>query len=205
MYCKWMISGEYVGSECQSSGNDGGYNRGSGNTGGQEGGGSGSGGDNSNKEIIDSVKNPCLKASLSLAISNGVNNQITGYMNSTFGTSSQKNLTFYQSSTLASQDEGITNGSQYDINIYLNSNTLPSYSKEYTIATIYHEVLHAYLNSLFQPNSNGQTFINIPNQHEYMATNYVTVISSALTSKFPEISSYDAWGLAWGGLQETSL
>ncbi|WP_029288883.1 hypothetical protein [Pedobacter sp. R20-19] len=205
MYCKWMISGEYVGSECQSSGNDGGYNGGSGNTGGQEGGGSGSGGDNSNKEIIDSVKNPCLKASLSLAISNGINNQITGYMNSTFGTSSQKNLTFYQSSTLASQDDGITNGSQYDINIYLNSNTLPSYSKEYTIATIYHEVLHAYLNSLFQPNSNGQTFINIPNQHEYMATNYVTVISSALTSKFPEISSYDAWGLAWGGLQETSL
>ncbi|TCO17545.1 hypothetical protein EV200_1168, partial [Pedobacter psychrotolerans] len=42
------------------------------------------------KEIIDSVKNPCLKASLSLAISNGVNNQITGYMNSTFGTSSQR-------------------------------------------------------------------------------------------------------------------
>ncbi|GGE71312.1 hypothetical protein EV200_1167 [Pedobacter psychrotolerans] len=114
-------------------------------------------------------------------------------------------MTFYQSSTLASQDDGITNGSQYDINIYLNSNTLPSYSKEYTIATIYHEVLHAYLNSLFQPNSNGQTFINIPNQHEYMATNYVTVISRALTSKFPEISSYDAWGLAWGGLQETSL
>jgi len=202
MYCKWMISGEYVGSECQSSGNDGGYNGGSGNTGGQEGGGSGSGGDNSNKEIIDSVKNPCIKAQLANAVS--AKSTIRNMLNNEFGSNNynDRDITFYDTNTLPDTIVGTTHGENaYSFIINLNKNTLPEKSEEYILSTIYHEILHAYMDTQIGKDATGKYLI--ANQHETMADSYVLLMTGALQIAFPNISTKDAWALSWGGLEDT--
>jgi len=207
MYCKWMISGEYVGSECQSSGNDGGYNGGSGNTGGPEGGGSGSGGNNSNKEIIDSVKNPCVKNALALALSKDAVNDIKTLFYNTFGSDKNYNVVFTDGSLNSNLDAKTStkpndNGIMTST-ITFNTNVGGIRSEQYVVATVYHEMIHAELRKLFPESPLGE--ILIPSQHDYMAENYVNQITASLKSIFPNLSDDDAWALSWGGLKQTSF
>ncbi|MGV3547212.1 MAG: hypothetical protein ACO1N4_09130, partial [Pedobacter sp.] len=62
--------------------------------------------------------------------------------------------------------------------IAFNESLLPFKSKEYIVATVSHEVLHAYLANLFPKNQEGK--ILIPNDHEYMVNNYISLISNDL-------------------------
>ncbi|MGN7990067.1 hypothetical protein ACTJKC_22190 [Pedobacter sp. 22226] len=76
-----------------------------------------------------------------------------------------------------------------------NKNKLPTYSQEYILSTIYHEILHAYMFSKLSKGPDGK--YNISAQHEDMANKYVTLITGALKIAFPNISDQEAWGLSW--------
>jgi len=103
------------------------------------------GGDN----IINELKNPCAKALVDKAPT--LANDIATLLNNTFGTNDNINVIFKEKKSLRGtttsgettrlkSSEGII-----DIEIGLNPDILNSATKEYILATIYHEVIHAFL------------------------------------------------------------
>ncbi|WP_449436198.1 hypothetical protein [Pedobacter steynii] len=50
-----------------------------------------------------------------------------------------------------------------------------------------------------------QTFGNVPDHHEQIATDYVAFLTAGIRAVYPNTSLRDAWALAWGGLEETSF
>ncbi|TBO41125.1 hypothetical protein [Pedobacter kyonggii] len=159
------------------------------------------------REIIDSVKNQCIKAQLANALS--AKTTIRNMLNETFGGTVQfesLNLTFTDVTTLPdniSGDAGRASATSIYFDIRLNANKLPGYSQEYILSTIYHEILHAYMFSKLTMGSDGK--YNISTQHEDMANKYLILMTGALKIAFPNISSQDAWALSWGGLEGTNL
>jgi len=159
------------------------------------------------KEIRDSVQNPCIKAQLNLALT--AKTTILSMLNTTFGGSvpfEDLSLTFTDVTTLPdtiSGDAGRASATSIYFDIRLNKNTLPTFSKEYILSTIYHEILHAYLYSKLTKGADGK--YNISTQHEDMATQYVILMIGALKIAYPSISDQEAWALSWGGLEETNL
>ncbi|WP_293784860.1 hypothetical protein [uncultured Pedobacter sp.] len=159
------------------------------------------------RDIIDSVKNACIKAQLAKALS--ANTSIKNMLNETFGGTIQYeslNISFIDVTTLPAdvdgqQKRGSTTSTEFTIE--LNKNTLPNSSQEYTLATVYHEILHAYLEGHFNKDGN-ETYI-IPDHHEEMANKYVFLMTGALRVAFPSLSTEEAWALSWGGLQKTTL
>ena len=100
------------------------------------------------KEIIDSVKNDCIKAQVSL--SQNAKTTIRNMLNDEFGANNfnDRDIVFYDITTLPDTISGTTHGnSAYFFIINLNENTLPQRSKEYILSTIYHEILHAYMDT----------------------------------------------------------
>ncbi|GGI24196.1 hypothetical protein GCM10008119_11450 [Pedobacter mendelii] len=165
-------------------------------------GGGGGNSNNSNRDIIDSVQNPCIKAQLALAKS--AKTTIRNMLNNEFGTNNfnERDIFFYDITTLPDTTAGTTHGnSAYSFIINLNKNTLPQRSKEYILSTIYHEVLHAYMDTQIGKDSSGKYLIS--NQHETMANNYILLMTGALKIAFPNLGDRDAWALSWGGLEET--
>ena len=100
--------------------------------------------------IKDSLTNPCAKALVDKAPT--LANDIATLLNNTFGTNDCFNITFVQES-LKDDTDGNTKyiyvsdtKDVIDIKITLNSKMLNTATNEYILATIYHEVLHAYFN-----------------------------------------------------------
>ncbi len=99
--------------------------------------------------IKDSLTNRCAKALLAQAPN--LNNDIAKILRETFGTNNNINVTFKEKNSLRGtttsgettrlkSSEGII-----DIEIGLNPDILNSATKEYILATMYHEVIHAFL------------------------------------------------------------
>ena len=99
--------------------------------------------------IKDSLTTPCAKALLAQAPN--LNNDIAKILRETFGTNNNINVTFKEKNSLRGtttsgettrlkSSEGII-----DIEIGLNPDILNSATKEYILATMYHEVIHAFL------------------------------------------------------------
>ncbi len=155
------------------------------------------------KEIRDSVQNPCIKDQLNLART--AKTTILNMLNNTFGGTIQfedLSLTFKDITTLSNTIDGTMqrlSGIEYEIS--LNKNKLPNASKEYILATIYHEILHAFIESKLVKGSDGKYVIT--DQHQQMATDYVTLMTGALQVAFPNLSNNEAWALSWGGLEKT--
>lgn len=176
--------------------------------GGGTGGGDGEGeGNDPIKEIVDSVSNPCIKAQLDSIRS--VQTSIKGILNNVFSDTIQfeslqlkfKDITTLPDTTSGTAQRASATSIYFTIN--LNKNTLPNYSKEYIFATIAHEVLHAYMDSKITKDANGKFIIN--NTHQTMANDYLFWMIGALQINFPGLSYADAWGLAWGGLEDSTL
>jgi hypothetical protein len=151
--------------------------------------------------IVDSLKNPCLKAVVKYVMDGGMEVYTANIANFVFGSTDSFDLIWAQTNTLPNNVDGTTdaNGKApggFVATIHLNANILPTSSKEYIAATAMHEILHAYMD-----------FDNVLagfNQHGYMVTNYLYAMSYDLKQLFPGISDDDATALAWGGLGETT-
>lgn len=185
-----------------------GYYTGPGNGGGG-GSGNGSGGNNGGNlptlypedQIINNVLNPCIGDAVDNAIDAAFKDEITQLVLEVFGASEEFNIEIVDVSDIESSVDGRTyampqgNGLLFDIE--LNKNTLSSSSKEYITATVFHELLHAYLAYL-----NIDSFLN-DSQHINMANVYIDRLSESLTERY-NISEQDAINLSWGGLGMTS-
>ncbi len=204
--CGYLAVGVEMLSFCGSPGilpqdnfNYAGYNGGAG-------GGSSSGA--SIDKITDSLKNACLEYTWNLVNSNDFNNEIINLLNNTFGASDKFNITIVETPNLVD-----TNGNSLDghtkarpdpntgvmnIRLQLNLTTLPGATQEYTAATIFHEIIHAYLSTI------PDQAIKL-NQENVIALSYVTCIISALKKDFPNLTDDEAEALAWGGLDGTSV
>ena len=111
------------------------------------------GGDN----IINELENPCAKALVDKAPN--LANDIATLLNNTFGTNDNINITFRNKSLGNTTDVAETdckgtisseNRHTYhtlDCDVTLNDDVIKGASQEYILATIYHEVIHAYLNA----------------------------------------------------------
>lgn len=160
------------------------------------------------QQIRDSVyltlKNPCLQEMVTKAVYENIDNQISRIVNLVFEDAELIDLSFYESTDLQNTDlaialvgpviTGETERMQADI--FLNTNVLPNSSQEMVISTIFHEVLHAYLG--YSRNS------NLFNDHQEMANEYLSLMTSALQNLFPTLSTKSAQALSWGGLSETT-
>ena len=98
--------------------------------------------------IKDSLTNPCAKALLAQAPN--LNNDIAKILRETFGTNNKYNITVTEKplsgmSGYSSFPEVKQNS--IEAIIYLNSNMLGTVTQEYVLVTIYHEVIHVFLNA----------------------------------------------------------
>lgn len=98
--------------------------------------------------IIDKLNNPCAKALLAQAPN--LNNDIAKILRETFDTNNKYNITVTEKplsgmSGYSSFPEVKQNS--IEAIIYLNSNMLGTATQEYVLATIYHEVIHVFLNA----------------------------------------------------------
>lgn len=98
--------------------------------------------------IKDSLTNPCAKTLLAQAPN--LNNDIAKILRETFGTNNKYNITVTEKplsgmSGYSSFPEVKQNS--IEAIIYLNSNMLGTVTQEYVLVTIYHEVIHVFLNA----------------------------------------------------------
>ncbi len=157
-------------------------------------------------DTITTIQNECIKASVLNAFSSNLKSKMKALMQGTFLENHELILHIADSNFGDTTSSGYfgafetytRNGKKYfGGKIYLNSMTLANASKEFTTTVLYHEVLHAYLYQI----GSGLT----QNQHENIATNYRSMMSSALTELFPSLSESDANGLSWDGLQYSGI
>ena len=151
-------------------------------------------------EITNNVTQPCIKAAVNLA--RNAETKIRDILNSTFGgtTFYDHHVNFHETTTFPDTIDGdMRPSNDWNFEISLNKNTLPNKSKEYILATVYHEILHAYLFTKYPQNSP----LGIPDDHELMAYEYVSMLSIALRTAYPNLDTTEAWALSWAGLQET--
>jgi hypothetical protein len=152
------------------------------------------------QDITKNVDDPCLSATLDAAIDDNLSNNINEILQNTFNCKTDLNINFLDEDLnnpiKDANTQTISNGKgRLDFNVTLNIGVLPEASKEFTAATIYHEIVHAYLRT------GGLTDRNL---HEIViAEKYQSQIESSLHSLFPNISDLDAKALSWGGLMET--
>lgn len=191
--------------------NDGGGD-GGGDSGGMEPGSGGGGGATTPeppRDIIDNLTDPCLKKALQKARNANFTNIAQSIIKKLDGDKKVKVSFADQNQVLNSNGqpvEGKTTGynfnsvyGEFSCSILLSIESSNNSTQEYTVGTIVHEIIHAYLQY-----AAGST-LNHANNHEEMAKNYVKPIAGFLTSAFPSLNPKDATAIAWGGLQGTSL
>jgi hypothetical protein len=150
--------------------------------------------------IINKVIDPCMAAQVDKAVNNDFRNKITNLIWNAFGESANFDIEFEDQDlgdpTLDGQTAISISGDVVTFKITLNPGALNSASQEYIMATVFHEMLHAYMGYLDINASNNSS------DHINMANNYLNLLADALMEHF-SISSTDATHLSWGGLHET--
>ncbi|TKC03308.1 hypothetical protein [Pedobacter cryotolerans] len=154
------------------------------------------------RSVTDSTTTPCIKEGVT--IGKQANTTIGAMLNKTFGTSNEYgglDLQFIEGNT-GTDDGWCRKDGNVSWVITINQNLPNVSSKEYILSTIYHEILHAYLEATYPKNSTGM-FLIPHDEHQDMAEKYIILMTGALKLNYPNLSDPEAWGLAWGGLQDT--
>ncbi|ATP56730.1 hypothetical protein CPT03_09710 [Pedobacter ginsengisoli] len=196
---------EPVGTGSAGNGSGSGSSIGSASNGGGGGGGGGNYGGNTPLEVVNKILNQCLKNAVDLALN--AKNTLRDMMNSLYGntTFSDMKLVISEANTLANGDAG---NAQFYPNIStdsitLNKTELLKRPKEYIVSTVYHEVIHSYMDIKNYKTSTGT--YSPPTNHQEMVDGYLGILISALKSAFPNLSTHDAWALTWDGLKDTTM
>jgi len=106
------------------------------------------------EKIINKFTNPCAKAVLDQAKT--LNNEISNILGM-FGSDDNYNITFHNESFATdsrhkgdvayTKSWGNTTANTFECDVYLNDDIIKGASQEYVLATVYHEVIHGYLNA----------------------------------------------------------
>lgn len=153
------------------------------------------------RDITNNLTTPCLGNVFNqINNSDSLGTDIGHILHDVFDIWDQANLTIGESTSLPSNENGHTNstasGAYFNADIVLNANTLPVAAKEYIAGTIYHEIIHAYLNYTGQSGN--------MNNHTQMTLDYMNAIKSTLQYYYPGLSSTAAEAIAWVGLDATT-
>ncbi|HVI43488.1 MAG TPA: hypothetical protein VM802_01405 [Chitinophaga sp.] len=153
-------------------------------------------------EIIKSqIKDPCISSALDIALTGGVKNSIATTFNQLFASSTDYEISFLDG-PLDEATDGITKTiTRYKIEITLNSAILPNTSKEFIVATVLHEAIHALYDAQGMEAQAPRLSFSEHVQHNLMAWKYVSQISTVLRNIFPTLGQEDADAMAWGGLE----
>jgi hypothetical protein len=152
------------------------------------------------------ISDPCLKKLLEKAKTSNVNGTIEDIIKKLDGNAKVK-------INVSDKEEVLSNGivvegkatdytyrdGTFSCSILLNKGVLSNSTQEYSIGTIIHETVHAYLQ--YEAGNTDKHGTN----HDEMAKSYVNSMSDYLLSLFPRLTSKDATAIAWGGLQGTEL
>lgn len=160
------------------------------------------GGNSVVRSIKDFLTNLCLKAQLQLALD--AKTKIKDLLNDTFTGEEVEDMDIeFRDAVLNDTLAGTTHWVNLQTAVVtLNKNYGSSHANEYNVATIYHEVLHAFLDAKY-PRVNG--IYPVPDHHEQIASDYVAFLTAGIRAVYPNTSLRDAWALAWGGLEETTF
>nr|WP_295875941.1 hypothetical protein [uncultured Chitinophaga sp.] len=155
------------------------------------------------REIQNNLTNPCFISALNSVSSGTLQSQVSDILRNIFNQSDRLNARFYEE-PMADTIDGITTASftltdgktTTNMNITLNSKLITKFnsSKEYIVATILHEVIHAYLLA---------KKVNPLVDHNEMGLFYIDKMASGIKTVFPTISDDNAKALAWGGVHES--
>ncbi|WP_448633232.1 hypothetical protein [Pedobacter panaciterrae] len=160
------------------------------------------GGNSVVKTVKDFLTDLCLKAQLALA--KDAKTKIKDMLDEAFTGEEYEdmNIEFRDVTTLPANVAGTTHweNSQTAV-VELNKSFGASHANEYNLATIYHEVLHAFITAKYPTTPDG--IIPIPDHHAKIADDYLVFLVAAVRAVYPNTSLRDAWALAWGGLEET--
>lgn len=179
--------------------------------------GSGNGNGNGNSgtgtsiyiNIENNVTDPCMKSLVDQALDANMMNIISRFMITTFGTNETYSLEFQSLPFLDIKDtatDGKTEISRIQspltptIRVKLNTLRLADASKEYIIATIFHELMHAWLvhtyPAAYEQNDQHNLFVSTPWRFNAMVLGLVE--ASGYT-----MNLWEAVALTWGGNGET--
>lgn len=152
-------------------------------------------------KIKNNVTDSCISDAINRALT--IKTEIREMLNSTFtGTTTYDyDMNFHERTNFPDDLDGTSRQSNaFTFELSFNKNTLPQKSREYILATVYHEILHAFLSAKY-PAVSGQ--LQIPEDHTEMANNYILLLTTSLKTAYPNIDESEAWALSWGGLQDT--
>ena len=147
--------GRYRGGECTNCGGGGGSNVGAGMAKEEQKKKEEKKEDKREDTIKDSLTNRCAKALLAQAPT--LPNDIARILRETFGSNNNINITFHNESFATdsrhkgdvayTKSWGSTTANTFECDVYLNDDIIKGASQEYVLATVYHEVIHGYLNA----------------------------------------------------------
>ena len=168
-----------------------------------------------NKDIIDSLQGyPCAQDILKQLPN--INDKVKEILQAVFGVSADINIKFTASTDLDPGLDGDTkctgSTSYFDCVVRLNGTILNQAAKDYTVATIIHEALHAYI--LYERNRLDTTsfkekypiyweYRGNNASHNQMAAKFLDMMTDVITAFNPRLSALNARALAWGGLSKT--
>ncbi|MBC9932005.1 hypothetical protein [Chitinophaga qingshengii] len=162
-------------------------------------------GSNSVTDIIKTgVSDPCMLAAIDMALADGLQNTIAGVFNQMFAGTDEFTIEFHEGDLPLDVSADTRTASPAIIEITLNRLTLPGSSREYIVATILHEAIHAMYDAKWNLAGRPKVIFSEYVQHNLMASKYVEEMNAALRSIFPMMSDADAIALAWGGLYWTT-
>jgi hypothetical protein len=147
-------------------------------------------------EVINNIKDPCVKNVASNLTNTSVANRINEIINDVFADTNNKvNLILNEDNTqnVPARTQVTSTGDPFNVTITLNSDMLSNSSQEYIAAIVYHEAIHAYLDQ------SGYSQ-NQLEQHVEIAENYISALQDALLELFPSLPTQDAIGLGLRGL-----
>jgi len=161
--------------------------------------GNAGGGSTSAKEIKNGITDPCLKATMNEALAS--NKDIKGFLSDVINKYAGKNngivinLLDGNINRRALTNSILRSDGTFEATITFQQGYYNDVSKESAIATMLHEVVHAYLT---QTNS---AYRNLPDadQHNFLFQNFVKDIASYLINKY-SMPTENAYGLAWSGI-----
>ncbi|MGO4288134.1 hypothetical protein [Chitinophaga sp. RAB17] len=156
------------------------------------------------KKVIDSLKNKCQKKALSNLKGQIFAGRYSIMLYQFFGAQAKSTLEFYSGNT-GTDDARTLSGGTYPnaySRIILSNTNLQNASQQYIVATIMHEILHAYFAlAKWDPTKEDRD----TRDHRRMANDYVCILADALTEMFPDMDYKEATALSWGGLELTDV
>ena len=169
--------------------------------------------------INNKLKIPCLRSAWKKAFDSKIGNLMKEFKTK-FDFEVNIELLEKKMTTAWGATDG-TGGSSTHINQTISFDTdMANSSLEFTVATMLHETIHAYMNAVHtyyitHHLENPPTFIKAYDNrrkegmdrdkawHEVMAHYFHINMSEALQNIFPNLNAVDAQALAWGGLENT--